>query len=103
MHRGRSADRELNHSVLRFALDSKNLVERRGNDRTLFWQWLSAERVFRLRTCGSNLFGGVVDLFNGARKLLSCAFAFNVHEEDFGLIEKEMVMQRCHVKSVVQG
>src|SRR6266566_1461925 len=44
----------------------------------------------------------VVNFFHGARQFIDGAFAFDVHEENFGLIEKEMVMERGHLETVIE-
>src|ERR1051326_4284876 len=102
MHFCRTTDRELHHAVFRFTLHSENLIQRRRSDSAFLRQWLSAEGFFQLRSCGSNLFGGVVNFSDRVRELLNWAFALDVHEENFRLIEEEMVVKGRYVKSVVQ-
>ena len=55
---------------------------------------------FRVRT--ANGFGRVINLLHGCSQFLDIAFAANVHEVDFGLVEKEVVVQRCHLKTIVE-
>src|ERR1700682_5476414 len=49
MHGRGLADRELHHAVVRFTARAENGVEWFSRDRALLRQWISAERVFRLR------------------------------------------------------
>src|SRR6266480_878914 len=44
----------------------------------------------------------VIDFSYSACQFVSCAFAFDVHEVNFGVVEEEMIMQRGNAEPVVE-
>src|SRR5215467_5890756 len=90
MHCGRSAERELDHSILRFSLRSKDLVEKRSSNGTFFRQARCAEGILWIRIGRANLFGSVINFSHSTSQLIDCAFSFDVHEIDLWMVEEEM-------------
>src|SRR6516162_2948292 len=102
MHRRRAAKGEFCHSVVRVADDAENFIQWFSGDRILIRQWISTERFFWLRVSRANLFGSVVNFSDSTGQLIDCTFSFDVHEIDFRMIEKEMVVKRSDVKTIVE-
>ena len=50
----------------------------------------------------ANLLSSVVNFSNRTGQLVDGTLAFDVHEVDFGLIEKEMIVQRGDAETVIQ-
>jgi hypothetical protein len=80
----------------------KDLIKGSSIDGILLRQWHCAERIFWLRICRANLFGSVINFFDGVGQLVDRTFAFNMHEIDLWMIEEEMVVKRSNIKTVVQ-
>src|SRR6266705_4577579 len=102
-----AADCEFHHSILRLSLHAKDLIQRSGSDRTLVRQWAFLDLTltkrapwFRVRA--ANGFGRVINFLHGCGQFFDIAFTADVHEVDFGLVEKEMVVQRSHLETIVE-
>src|SRR5215472_3380419 len=102
MHCCWAAEREFGHSVFRFPLCSKDLVERCSSNRTFLRQRRCAERLLGIRTSHPNLFESVVHFSDSTGQLINCAFSFDMHEIDLWMVEKEMVMQCGDIQAVVE-
>src|SRR6266403_457618 len=107
VHGRRSTDGEFYHSVLRFPLHAEDLIQRCGSDRALVRRWAFLDVT--LTKCASwfpartaNGFGRVINLLHGCGQFLDTAFTADVHEVNFGLVEKEMVVECRHLEAIVE-
>ena len=50
----------------------------------------------------ANGFGRVINLLHGGGQFLDTAFTADVHEVNFGLVEKEMVVECRHLEAIVE-
>ena len=101
MHLGCAAKGYFHHAILDLRLAAQNLLDGRSSD--MAWRCdVAREAAGRRALGGAHLRDAVVHRLHACGELACIPHAADVHEEDLGLVEEEVVVQRSHFQAVVQ-